>query len=412
MPDKGATCPYSGATLPGDGTPLKPSPQLAKWRSEGQAAPLNYQDGHEGLIAVGYELARSVLEDTRFSMRPERMPMGPTGHLASKDDLPNAALPAELPGPLDADGQISEESNLLILDGAQHSRLRRFLTPRFTVKQVRSRREWIEAMVASELVNFKKKGAPGDVWEDYAKPIAARTHCKVIGIPDSHYDKFLELFVDASTAQQKYDFIREVLNLRSTSKGEDVISDLLSLEELSRHEIEGMLRLLLGAGRDSVAYLIATTTVALLTNPDQLKILLDKPELIDGAVEEFMRYGSMFLTVFPRTALEDVELHGVSIKAGQSVSVSTVAANRDPDRWDNPDLFDVSRQAAGHIGFSHGIHSCIGQQLARIEISEGVRQLIQGLPGMRLVSAEQLEPMHFAHPVAVYEAGSVIVDWD
>jgi cytochrome P450 len=120
----------------------------------------------------------------------------------------------------------------------------------------------------------------------------------------------------------------------------------------------------------------------------------------------------MFITVFPRTALEDVEVEGIKVAAGQSVSVSTVGANRDPGRWEQPDELDITRDAFGHLGFSHGIHGCIGQQLARIEISEGINQLIQGCPGLRLIEAEQLEPMPFAHPVAVYEAGSVIVEWD
>lgn len=345
-------------------------------------------------------------------MRPERLPLGPAGDLASEKDVPNAALPAEIPGPLDEDGQLSEQSNLLILDGEEHSRLRRLVTPRFSLKQVRGRREWVSGMVSEQLQLFRAKGSPADIWRDYGLPIAAKAHCKFIGIPDSHYEQFVRLFEGSSTAQAKYDFIREVLALRSDDAGDDVISDLLSAEGVSDHEIQGLLRLLMGAGRDSVAYLIATTSVALLTNRDQLEVLMANPDQIDLAVEEFMRVGAMFITLFPRTALEDVDFDGVRVRAGQSVSVSSVAANRDPERWDDPDLFDVNRDAFGHLGFSYGIHGCIGQQLARVEISEAIRQLIQGCPGLRLTHADQLEPMPFAHPVAVYEAGSVIVEWD
>jgi cytochrome P450 len=412
MSDSKPTCPVNHASLPGDGTPMKPSPSFAKWRAEAPATPLKYQDGHDGLIATGYDLARSVLSDPRFSMRPERLPMGPVGDLASDKDVPNAALPAELPGPLDEDAQISEQSNLLIMDGDEHSKLRRLVTPRFSLKQARSRREWISKMVSEQLASFKAKEQPADIWRHYGLPIAARTHCHVLGVPDSHLQTFISLFEGSSTAQQKYDFIREVLELRKGDPGEDVISDLLASEEITRHETEGVLRLLMGAGRDSVAYLIATTSVALLTNPDQLEILLADPEKIDSAVEEFMRYGAMFITLFPRTALEDVELEGVLVKAGQSVSVSSVAANRDPARWENPDVFDVTRDGFGHLGFSYGIHGCIGQQVARIEISEGIRQLILGCKGLKLVHAEQLTPMPFAHPVAVYEAGAVMVEWN
>ena len=412
MSDNKPTCPVSHTSLPGDGTPMQPSPSFAAWRAEAPATPLTYQDGHEGLIATGYDFARSVLSDPRFSMRPERLPMGPVGDLVSDKDVPNAALPAELPGVLDDDAQISERSNLLILDGEEHSKLRRLVTPRFSLKQARSRREWISNMVSEQLAVFLAKEQPADIWMNYGLPIAARTHCHVIGVPESHLETFIRLFEGSSTAQQKYDFIREVLELRRENPGQDVISDLLASDEITRHETEGLLRLLLGAGRDSVAYLIATTSVALLTNPAQLSKLISHPELIDSAVEEFMRFGAMFITLFPRTALEDVELEGVLVKAGQSVSVSSVAANRDPARWENPDAFDVTRDGFGHLGFSYGIHGCIGQQVARIEISEAIRQLILGCNGLRLLHAEQLTPMPFAHPVAVYEAGAVMVEWE
>lgn len=412
MTDSKPTCPINHQALPGDGTPLKPSPSFAKWRLEAPATALKYQDGHDGLIATGYELSRAVLSDPRFSMRPERLPMGPVGDLASDKDIPNAALPAELPGPLDADAQISEQSNLLILDGDEHSKLRRLVTPRFSLKQARSRRDWIRSMVGEQLALFKASPQPADIWRNYALPIAARTHCHVIGVPSSHLSTFVRLFEGSSTAQQKYDFIREVLELKKHDLGDDVISDLLASEDITRHETEGLLRLLLGAGRDSVAYLIATTSVALLTHPEQREALMSNPEKIDLAVEEFMRFGAMFITLFPRTALEDVELEGVLVKAGQSVSVSSVAANRDPARWENPDVFDVTRDGFGHLGFSYGIHGCIGQQVARIEISEGISQLFMGCEGLKLVHAEQLTPMPFAHPVAVYEAGEVMVEWD
>ena len=403
-----AGCPFHAATLPVDGTPLRPSPLLAEWREAGGAVPLRYDDGHQGLVATRYEVAKAVLQDPRFSMRPYRTPVG--GELPSgvADDL---AAPGELPGDLDDAASRSELSNLLVRDGAEHARLRRLITPRLSVKQVRGRQPWVSQMVGEQLAAFHAKGSPGDVWMDYARPIAARAHCRVIGIPMSDFDEFESLFVGPSTAQQKYDFIRGVLGTRASDPGDDIISDLLASEDVTREEVEGLLRMLMGAGRDSVAYLIATATVALLTHPEQLAALRDEPETIDVAIEEFMRTGAMFLTVFPRTATEDVELEGVSIKAGQSVSVSPVGANRDPRRWERAEEFDVSRDAYGHLGFGHGIHGCVGQQLARLEIREAITQLIAGCPQLRLISADQLEPMPFAHPVATYEAGSVIVEW-
>ncbi|KRA24601.1 hypothetical protein ASD65_09410 [Microbacterium sp. Root61] len=403
-----AQCPYLSRSLPGDGTPLTPSPQLAQWREADAFVPLDFQDGHEGLVATRYEAVLSVLQDPRFSMRPGRMPMGPgDGHGSASGD--SSAVPLEAPGALDDAGQQSEELNLLNLDGEQHAKLRRVVTARFSLRQARTRQDWIHGMVAEQIEALRASGPVVDLWLDYARPIAARTHCHVIGVPEAQYGRFVELFVEESTAQQKYDFIRRLLAERANDPGEDVITDLLNNPDLSRIEVEALLRLLMGAGRDSVAYLIATASVALLTHPEQLELLRGDPERIQAAVEEFMRTGAMFVTLFARTALEDVVIEGTTIPAGTSVSVSPVAANRDPAQWgERAEEFDVSRDAFGHLGFGQGIHGCIGQQLARIEIREAITALILAFPELDLVSAEQLAPMPFAHPVAVYEAGSVI----
>jgi cytochrome P450 len=129
-------------------------------------------------------------------------------------------------------------------------------------------------------------------------------------------------------------------------------------------------------------------------------------------MEEFMRVGAMFVTLFPRTATEDVEIGGTRFRAGESVSVSPVGANRDEAVFERPEEFDIARNAFGHLGFGHGLHGCVGQQVARVEITEAIGQLVAEFPALRLEHAEQLAPMPFAHPVATYEAGSVVVGWD
>jgi cytochrome P450 len=120
----------------------------------------------------------------------------------------------------------------------------------------------------------------------------------------------------------------------------------------------------------------------------------------------------MFITLFARTATEDIDLGDAHFRAGESVSVSPVASNRDGRRFDHPDEFDITRDAYGHLGFGHGIHGCVGQQLARLEIRQAITQMLAGLPGLYLVEAEQEHPMPFAHPVATYEAGSVVIGWE
>ena len=401
-------CPFHhAATLPGDGTPLSPSPTIAEWREAGPAVPLEYDDGHVGLLVTRYDVARAVLSDPRFSQLPHRMPRGPSTH--DLDDGASATPPAPLD---DAARRSVDAANLLALDGDVHQRMRRGVTGRFSLKQVRGREAEVSQQVAAQLEHLRALGGPIDLLAEYAKPIAAGTHCSVIGVHEDLVPEFVTHFVapSASSTQLRFDFIRRVVDRRAADPGEDVITDLLA-SDFSRVETEGLVFQLMSAGHDSVAYLIATATVALLTNPVQLDRLREDPERIAPAIEEFMRTGAMFLTLFPRTATEDVDLDGLVVPAGTTVSVSPVGANRDPRRYDDPETFDVDRDAFGHLGFGFGPHGCIGQQLARLEIRQAITQLLAGLPDLRLVEAEQQHPLPFANPVATYEAGAVIVTW-
>jgi len=157
--------------------------------------------------------------------------------------------------------------------------------------------------------------------------------------------------------------------------------------------------------------MISTSMVALLQHPDQLAFLQKNLPPSQEAIEELMRYCAMFVTLFPRTALEEMEIAGQKIEIGQSVSVSPVAVNRDSRIWDDPDTLKLDREIKAHLSFGHGIHGCVGQQLARLVIQESLSQLLGAVNSIELVSAEQLEPMEFAHPVATYKVGKVFLAW-
>jgi cytochrome P450 len=396
--EKVARCPIPEVRrIPNDGTPLCPSSTFATWREEGAATPLEYSDGHVGMIINRYELARMVLEDKRFSQSPPRMP-------AHHGDVLTKGYELTSGNELDA-------GNVLGLDGEQHARIRRTILNRYSVKSARSYESDMKEIIAKQFEILKAQPRPVDITEHYSQPISAAGHMRVLGIPEKFRSRYSELFVEESETDQKIAFLREVLAVKKNELAEDVLSDLLRTD-LTVPEIEGLTLSLMVSGRDSVAYMISTAMTALLNNPDQLEALKNNPELIHGGMEEFMRVGAMFLTVFPRTATEDVEFGDVKIPAGVSVSVSPVAANHDERQFSDPDRFDLSRDAFGHMGFGHGIHGCVGQQVARVEIKTAVMQLISNTSGLRLIKAEQNEPIPFAHPVATYDAGEVIVDWN
>ena len=396
--EKVARCPMPEVRrIPNDGTPLCPSSTFATWRDEGAATPLEYSDGHVGMIINRYELARMVLEDKRFSQSPPRMP-------AHHGDVLTKGYELTSGNELDA-------GNVLGLDGEQHARIRRTILNRYSVKSARSYESDMKEIIAKQFEILMAQPRPVDITKHYSQPISAAGHMRVLGIPEKFRSRYSELFVEESETDQKIEFLREVLAVKKNELAEDVLSDLLRTD-LTVPEIEGLTLSLMVSGRDSVAYMISTAMTALLNNPDQLEALKNDPELIHGGMEEFMRVGAMFLTVFPRTATEDVEFGDVKIPAGVSVSVSPVAANHDERQFSDPDRFDLSRDAFGHMGFGHGIHGCVGQQVARVEIKTAVMQLVSNTSGLRLIKAEQNEPIPFAHPVATYEAGEVIVDWN
>lgn len=402
------TCPFhTPQKLPTDGTPLSPSSRIASWREHADAVPLQYEDGHQGLVITGYETAREILADSRFRQLPHRVP--------AADPKPPHPAPAGTDRPRheppDQDAQSSiAAANLLGLDGPEHSRMRRAITARYSLKQARMRTPWISRMVSEQLDRLIAHGPPVDINEHYAEPISVHTHCHVLGVPESLVPEYGELFLHGASIQQKFDHIRRVVDARTDEPGEDVISDLLA-SDLTRIEVEGLVFQIMSAGRDSVAYLIVTATVALLSNPEQVARIRQDPALLPGAIEEFLRVGAMFLTLFPRTAAEEVRIGDVTVQAAQTVSVSPVAANRDPRRFEDPEKLDVGRNAFGHLGFGYGPHSCVGQQLARVEIREAISQLLTTLSDLRLVDAEQLRPLAFANPIATYAAGAAWVSW-
>lgn len=393
----GGGCPFGGGRrLPDDGTPLRPSPQLAQWREEAPATRLEFSDGHTGWIVTEWELGRAVLSDGRFSQLPQRVP-GPVATLGADplDEQARAALAA---------------ANLLALDGETHVRLRRALSPRLSVRSARGRREEVAAIVRDALDAMRATGSPVDLTETFARTIAARVHARLLGIPDDDVDRYRELFDREADAQARFDFARDVLAHARSQPGENIATDLLAAD-LSPAEIEGLLFVVLTSGRDSVGYMIATTVVALLERPELWSAVVRDPDRIAAAIEEFMRFGTMFLTLFPRTPADAVDIEGREFPGGETVVVSAVAANRDPARFPDPDVLDLDRDATGHLAFGFGPHGCLGQQLARVEIVEALTGLVGEFPDLRLVDAEQSAPMPLAHPVGSYAAGRVVVAW-
>ncbi|MEO3889521.1 cytochrome P450 [Nonomuraea sp. B5E05] len=384
------------------GCPFDPPAELIEAREHGPISRFPFPDGHQGWLVTGYDLVRSVLADSRFSSRKELMRHHPI------IDYGDIEVPPAPPG------------EFLLMDEPRHSRYRKPLVGKFTVRRMRLLTERVQQVTAEHLDAMEQAGPPADLVTAFAKPIPAVIICELLGVPyedrgrfQDNIDKFLggeasdEDLIAAYTATQQY--LAELVAAKRANPTDDVLSDLTD-SDLTDEELRGIALILLSAGFDTTANMLALGTFALLRNPAQLAALRADPALADQAVEELLRYLSV-AKMFMRTALEDVELGGHTIKAGTAVILQYNVANRDPERFADPHTLDLRRQDGGHLAFGHGIHQCLGQQLARVEMRVAFTALLDRFPTLRLaVPAEEvaLRP----ETADIYGVKSLPVTWD
>ncbi len=200
---------------------------------------------------------------------------------------------------------------------------------------------------------------------------------------------------------------------RVADSGSDLISRLLRDHVIPGHmshkQCLGTLQLLLEAGHETTGSMIALGTLSLLLNPEQKDALVANPELVPGAVEEMLRFHTPTHLSGVRAALQDIEIKDTHIPQGHGVLCMLGAANRDPEVFQNPDAFDINRDARHHVAFSYGIHQCLGQFLARLELQTVFTKLFQRFPNLRL--AVPLEELEFRSESIVYGINTLPVEW-
>lgn len=363
--------------------PLDPPPALVALRTERPLHRLRFRDGRIGWLVTGHRLAREVMTDRRFLLgTPRPLPI--------QDPAKHAAI-IETPKQIAAHG-----GDLLQLDPPDHTRLRRAALGQFTRDRSETLGPRVTEIVRACLDAMERQGSPVDLVQAFAGPIALGTHCALLGLSEAegrHIERFSRAAADPDASPDEVaeailalgDHLRQLVAAKRDQPGDDLVSHLVAQDDLAENEILGLLVLMYNAGVDTTAQMLATGPFALLCHPEQLALLRDQPDLIDGAVDELMRYLTIFQAgALTRTAAEDLELAGATIRAGESISVSLLAANHDPDRFDQPNRLDVTRNARGHLGFGHGIHVCLGQHLARLEMRTGLRELLRRFPDLQL----------------------------
>ncbi|MGW1060141.1 cytochrome P450 [Micromonospora rubida] len=396
--------PHAVTTMPTarqPGCPFDPPAELVDARRHGPISRYTFPGGKPGWLITGYDLVRSVLADSRFSSRRELM-LHPT------IDYGDIEVPPAPPG------------EFLLMDEPQHSRYRKPLMGKFTVRRMRLLTERVAQITADHLDAMEQAGPPADLVTAFAKPIPAIIICELLGVPYQDRKSFQEQvdsFMNGETSDEDLmaaytatqDYLAELVTAKRANPTDDVLSDLTD-SDLTDEELKGIALILLAAGLDTTANMLALGTFALLRNPEQLAALRADPALADRAVEELLRYLSVAKT-FMRTALEDVEVGGQTIKAGSPVILSYNTANRDPERFTDPHVLDLRRHDGGHVAFGHGIHQCLGQQLARVEMRVAFPALVSRFPTLRLAVPPEgvsLRP----ETADIYGVKSLPVTWD
>ncbi len=394
-----------------------------------KALELSLQMRRNGLNPVE-ELARA--RDSEGVVRVET-PFGPAYLVCRHEDVrqvladparfSSALTPFPGSGQMNADELAKMQAGQLIgFDPPEHTRLRRMLTPEFTVRRMRRLEPRITEIVQAALDDLERAGKPADLVEHFALPVPSLVICELLGVPHADRAEFHEravrlldtsLPMEQRVAAQREDrvYMAGLVARAQADPGEDMLGMLVREHghDLSTDELIGIAGLLLLAGHETTSNMLGLGTLALLRHPDQLAMIREDPAQVEPAVEELLRWLSVVQSLPPRTTTTDVEIAGHAIPAGSLVIFSLPAANRDPAFVDDPETLDITRGAAGHVAFGHGVHHCLGAPLARMEMRIAFPALLRRFPGLAL--ADPYEQVDFRVFSIVYGVHTLRVTW-
>ena len=388
--------------------PVAAPEEYGQLRAEGPLVQVTTVAGETVWWATRHAEARAILADTRFSSDRKR------------DGFPLFF----------ADQRVRENVRqqppivMIGMDGAEHSRTRRSAIGEFTVKRLAAMRPRIQKIVddcIDEMLAREDRAV--DLVQALSLPVPSLVICELLGVPYSDHDFFQDrsarLLRRTTTMEERQtvvDDVREYLgnlvDAKAAQPQDDLISRLIDKQreagEIDREELVGMSFLLLIAGHETTANMISLGTVGFLENPGQLAAIKADPAKIPMAVEEMLRYFSIADSV-PRVATEDIEIGGVTIRAGEGVIASTMAANWDDDTFAHAGELNVERGTRHHVAFGYGPHQCLGQNLARQELEIVYETLFRRIPTLRL--AASIDEIPFKDDGIVYGAYQLPVTW-
>lgn len=356
---------------------LKPVPELAQLRESEPVRRVEFPFGIHAWIVSGYDAVRAVLGDSKsFS--------NDFGRLASA--MPNSAPRQQNPG------------GLGMSDPPVHTRLRKMLTPEFTVRRLRRLTPQITEIVDDLLDAMTNAGPPIDLVEHFAMPLPSLVICELLGVPYPDRAAFAKLSgarfdifggagtgLDAITESLAY--MSELVAAQRRAPGDGLLGMLIRDhgDEIDDVELAGLADGVLIGGHETTASMLALGTIALLRSTEGATIMREgDPLIVRDAVEELLRYLSVVQVAFPRFARADIVISGRQIRAGELVLCSLSGANQDPALGDGMQDLELHRSPRQHVAFGHGIHRCIGSELARMELRIAFPALFRRFPALRI----------------------------
>ena len=387
--------------------PYAPPEEYRTLREQRPVSRLAMPDGSEGWLLTRYADIRMMLSDPRFS---------------SKNRLSSAQVRVLTP---ELAEQMNRRASLVGMDPPEHSRLRRLLTRQFSARRMGLLTPWIEQVVAEHLDAMQAAGSPADLVSAFALPVPSLVICELLGVPyadrtdfQRRTQTFVSLAADPASAARASaeigEYLRRLVQLKRAHPADDLLSGLARpadpATELTDDELTDLGALLLIAGHETTANMIGLGTFLLLQRPAEFAALRGGAEVVERAVEELLRYLSVLQFGLIRRPVEDVRVGDQVIRAGEMVVGSVLAANHDPEQFPQPERLDLEREPTPHLAFGYGMHQCVGQQLARVEMRIAFAALAHRFPTLRLaVPAEQV-PMR--HDMLVYGVHKLPVAWD
>jgi cytochrome P450 len=385
--------------------PFDPPPLMATLQRRAPLVRVRLWDGSTPWLVTRHAEQRVLLSDPRVSADITRPGYPRTVSLRPHDVNPSISF--------------------IQMDDPDHARLRRTVTQAFAIRRIKAMRPTVQRIVDTQTDTLLAGPRPVDLVEAFALPIPSLVICSLLGVPYADHAMFQEnsrkLIGLMEPPEERgvafsilHDYLNDLMERKLVAPQDDLLSQLntrIAAGEITRAEAVTMAILLLIAGHETTANMIALGTLALLEYPNQLARLrdTDDPKLVASAVEELLRYLTINHAGRRRVALEDIEIAGHTVKAGEGLIMASDIGNRDEQVFNDPDSLDISSDARRHLAFGLGAHQCLGQSLARMELQVVYGTLYRRIPTLRL--ATELNKIPFKHDGSIFGVHELPVTW-